>query len=248
MNSRSVHLGNAERAWRDWPGFDTLAVIAPEILVPEGDRAVIVAPRADDETLGLGGLITRLIALRRPILLVTATDRAGPPAPTRWTPQHKASERRPEPVRALRGLGAPRSTILRAGLQDGELAGVEDDLEWRLRGLILPSDIVFATWRYDGHPDHEALGRVAARACAALFAPLVEVPLWTWHWSFPGDRRIPWHRARRVFLDRALQARKRLAHAEYRSQFRTDDPSARGAAHSARHVARTMRTYEIVFV
>src|ERR1043165_2802672 len=214
-NRSYAGLGHPEHAWRNWPGFDTLAVIAPEILVPEGYRAVIVAPRADDETLGLSGLISRLITVARPILLVAATDRdARVVAPSRWTPQNKSSEWLPEPLRALGGLSGARSTVLRNGLQEGELPTVEDDLEWRLRGLILPSDIVFATWRYDGHPDYEAVGRVAARACAALFAPLVEVPVWTWLWSVPGDRRIPWSRARRIYLDRAALARQRRAAAE----------------------------------
>ena len=245
MSYNVADVGHAERAWRDWPGFESLAVIAPEILVPEGYRAVIVAPRADDETLGLGGLLSRLIMIGRPILLVAATDRAAATrAPSRWTPQQKASEWMPQPLRALRCLSAARSTVLRTGLQEGELAGLEDDLEWRLRGLILPSDIVFASWRYDGHSDHEAVGRVASRACSALFAPLIEVPVWTWHWSFPGDRRIPWHRARRVFLDRVLQARKRQALAETRSRFRSDDPRARGAA----LLARSVHPDEIVFV
>jgi LmbE family N-acetylglucosaminyl deacetylase len=217
-------LHRPEHGWKNWSGFDTLPVIAPEILVPEGYRAVIVAPRADDETLGLSGLISRLITVSRPILLVAATDRVPSLVPSRWTAQqHKSREWLPEPLRALRGFSGARSTVLRTGLQEGELPVVEDDLEWRLRGLILPSDIVFASWRYDGHPDYEATGRVAARACAALFAPLVEVPVWTWLWSVPGDRRIPWLRARRVFLDRAALARQRRALAEYRSRARAED-------------------------
>src|SRR5947209_6345875 len=52
MNRSLAGLGHREGTWRNWPGFGTLAVIAPEILVPEGYRAVIVAPRADDDTLG----------------------------------------------------------------------------------------------------------------------------------------------------------------------------------------------------
>jgi LmbE family N-acetylglucosaminyl deacetylase len=248
MSRRPAGVGNAERAWRDWPGFDSLPVIAPEILVPHGCRAVIVTPRADDETLGLGGLIYRLLAVGRPVLFVAATDRpAGALPPSRWTPEHKASEWLPTALRTVPSPGGVRSTLLRSGLQDGELARIEDDLEWRLRGLILPSDVVLGSWRYDGHPDYEAMGRVASRACAALFTPLVEVPVWTWHWSFPGDLRIPWHRARRVFLDRTLRARKRLALAESRGRPRCDAGSV-GAALLARYVARFVRPYEIVFV
>jgi LmbE family N-acetylglucosaminyl deacetylase len=248
MNRRSAGLGHAARVACDWPGVDSLAVIAPEILVPEGYRAVIVAPRADDDTLGLGGLIARLDAVGRPILFVAATDGfGGPRIPIRWTPQHKASERPAEPPHALRRVGATRPTVLRTGLREGDLAGAEDDLVCRLRGLILPFDIVLATWRGDGHSDHEAVGRVAARVCTPLFAPLVEVPVWAWHWSFPGDRRIPWHRVRRVFLDRVSQARKRLSVSEFCGQLRADDSRARDAP-PARRSTHAARAHEIVFV
>jgi len=244
--NRPLHAqGRMERGARSWHALDRLPVIAPEILVPEGYRAVIVTPRADDETLGLTGLVARLITIRRPILLVAATDRIPSAAtPSRWGPQHKATEWLPEPLRALRGFSGARATILRAGLQEGELPVVEDDLEWRLRGLILPSDIVVASWRYDGHPDYEATGRIAARVCAALFAPLVEVPVWTWLWSVPGDRSIPWLRARRIFLDRAALARQRRALAEYRNRARGDE----GRARSASMAGGESRPQEIVLV
>ena len=150
--------------------------------------------------------------LKRSILLIAATDGAASrPGYSARTPRRPVEARSLEAWRVVQRLGPRRTTILRTGLDDGEVARVEHDLEWRLRGLLLPSDVVFATWRHDGHPDHDALGRVAANACAALLVHLVEVPLWAWQWSFPGDRRIPWRRARRIFLDPALRASNRLA-------------------------------------
>ncbi|MDQ2962619.1 MAG: PIG-L family deacetylase [Pseudomonadota bacterium] len=212
MIQRNVGLGTSGRAWPGWPGVDALPVIAPEILVPKGYRAVVVAPHPDDDSLGVGGLISRLAAQKRSILLIAATDgtarRAGYGS---RAPGRAVEARSLETWRAVQRLGAGRTTILRAGVDDGEVARVERDLEWRLRGFLLPSDVVFATWRHDGHPDHEAVGRLSARACAALLVHLVEVPLWAWQWSFPGDRRIPWKRTRRIFLDAALRARTRRA-------------------------------------
>ena len=213
MIHRNAGLETPERAWRGWPAVDALPVIAPEILVPKGYRAVVVAPHPDDESIGVGGLISRLAMLKRSILLVAATD--GPASRPRdgSTTRGRAAEARTlEAWHAAQRLGPRRTTILRAGLDDGDVARVERDLEWRLRGLLLPSDVVFATWRHDGHPDHEAVGRVTAHVCAALLIHLVEVPVWAWQWSFPGDRRIPWRRTRRIFLNAALKARSRLAH------------------------------------
>jgi LmbE family N-acetylglucosaminyl deacetylase len=212
MIHRNAGLGTPEHAWRGWPGVDRLPVIAPEILVPKGYRAVVVAPHPDDESVGLSGLISRLAMLKRSILLIAATDGAASrPGYSARMPRQPVEARSLEAWRVVQRLGPRRTTILRTGLDDGEVARVEHDLEWRLRGLLLPSDVVFATWRHDGHPDHDAVGRVAANACAALLVHLVEVPLWAWQWSFPGDRRIPWQRARRIFLDPMLRARNRLA-------------------------------------
>ena len=211
MIHRNAGLDTPERAWRGWPAVDALPVIAPEILVPKGYRAVVVAPHPDDESLGVGGLISRLAMLKRSILLIAATDGAASrPGYRSATPGRAVEARSLETWRAVQRLGAGRTTILRAGLGDGEVARIERDIEWRLRGLLLPSDVVFATWRHDGHPDHEAVGRLAAHACATLLIHLVEVPIWAWQWSFPGDRRIPWKRARRIFLDPVLRARNRL--------------------------------------
>ena len=212
MIHRNAGLETPERAWRGWPAVDALPVIAPEILVPKGYRAVVVAPHPDDESLGVGGLISRLAMLKRSILLIAATDGAASrPGDGSRTPGRSVEARTLETWRAVQRLGAGRTTILRAGLDDGEVARIERDIEWRLRGLLLPSDVVLATWRHDGHPDHEAVGRLAAHACATLLIHLVEVPIWAWQWSFPGDRRIPWKRARRIFLDPVLRARNRLA-------------------------------------
>ena len=212
MIHRNAGLGVPDRAWRGWPGVDRLPVMAPEILVPKGYRAVFVVPHPDDESIGVGGLISRLATLKRSILLIAATDGAASrPGYTSRMPRRPAETRSLEAWRVAQRLGPRHTTILRSGLEDGEVARVERELEWRLRGLLLPSDVVFATWRHDGHPDHDAVGRVAANACAALLVHLVEVPLWAWQWSFPGDRRIPWQRVRRIFLDPALRARNRLS-------------------------------------
>ena len=248
MNRKLAGLGTPARVWRDWPGFDSLPVIAPEILVPKGRRAVVVAPHPEDEGLGIGGLIARLTMVKRPIFRVAFTD--GParvPASNRRTPRRRDAW--PRDVRAVRQpSGADLVAILYPGLEEGELGRVENDLESRLRGLILPTDVVFTTWRCDGQPDHETAGRVAARVCAALLVHLVEVPVWAWQWSFPGDRRIPWKRARRVFLNRALRVRKRQALAEYQRRLEYDPPHALRATLPSSVLERFLRPYEIVFV
>jgi LmbE family N-acetylglucosaminyl deacetylase len=100
------------------------------------------------------------------------------------------------------------------------------DHEGRLSELLVeilagaaPGTWCAATWRGDGHPDHEAVGRVAAGACARTGVALLEYPVWMWHWATPSDPAVPWDRARRVPLSQSALARKQQAAQCFRSQF-----------------------------
>ncbi|MFS2052897.1 hypothetical protein ACEN8K_28990 [Variovorax sp. CT11-76] len=46
--------GTTEDEWNDWPGLARLPAIDSGQLVPEGARAVVVAPHPDDEVLAVG--------------------------------------------------------------------------------------------------------------------------------------------------------------------------------------------------
>ena len=54
--------------------------------------------------------------------------------------------------------------------------------------------------------------------------PLVEYPVWMWHWATPADPDVPWDRAVSVPLDRAALACKERAAQCFRSQFESVDP------------------------
>jgi hypothetical protein len=90
---------------------------------------------------------------------------------------------------------------------DGAGTSEEDWLSWWAGGAwpsapwpvagrtVVPGDLCLATWRGDGHPDHEAVGRAAARAARFVGATLWEFPVWAWHWARPGAIEVPWHRS-----------------------------------------------------
>jgi LmbE family N-acetylglucosaminyl deacetylase len=84
--------------------------------------------------------------------------------------------------------------------------------------LLGPGRQCLATWRGDGHPDHEAVGRAAAAACARTGAVLWEYPIWMWHWTRPADPRVPWRSAHRIPLDRSAVCAKAHAIAAFTSQ------------------------------
>jgi LmbE family N-acetylglucosaminyl deacetylase len=116
--------------------------------------------------------------------------------------------------------------------------------------MLCPTDLVLVTWADDGHPDHEAAGSAALAAASRTDAQCIEVPVWAWHWATPGDLRIPWERAWRIPLEKALLERKRIALQAYRSQIEPDpDPAHAGRTIlSSAALQRYLRPYEIVFL
>ena len=193
----------------------------PEFTVPVGcRRLVVVAPHPDDEILGVGVTASRFAAAGVEVTVVAVTDgdASHPDSPT-LSPRRLAALRIEESRRACARLGLPEP--VRLGLPDGgvreHLAGLTDALAGAV-GDPGPDTLVLATWRGDGHPDHEAAGMAAAGACAGTGARLVEYPVWTWHWASPGDPRVPWGRRRRVVLSDSELAAKRAAVAEFVTQ------------------------------
>ncbi len=165
-----------------------LPLISVEQLVPEGHRAVIIAPHPDDEVLGCGGLLQGLAALGRALQLISVTDgSASHPGSRRWPVERLSVVRPQESAQALHRLGLPLHSLkwLRAGFTDSQVAARETQLVEFIQRYLKPNDVVFTTWREDGHCDHEAVGRASAKAAQAVGATLYELPVWTWHWATP---------------------------------------------------------------
>ena len=105
------------------------------------------------------------------------------------------------------------------GLPDGELSDHEDRLADLISELIGARAWCAATWRGDGHPDHEAVGRAAAAATERVGTVLLEYPVWMWHWAWPGDDAVPWDRLHAMPLADNAVERKTAAAGYYRTQF-----------------------------
>jgi LmbE family N-acetylglucosaminyl deacetylase len=210
--------GTSEFRWRQ---SSTLATLPPLSLAGH-ELAIVVAPHPDDETLALGGAIAALSASGTAVVVVTASDgEASHPFSTTVTPDELRILRRGESRRALRALAdAQPGNVLNVQLHlpDGHLDGLQEDLTDQLLKYLTPRDLCFATWEFDGHPDHEAVGRAAKRASELSGARLLEYPVWMWHWARPDEATVPWDRARRIELGEDEQRRKALAIACYESQ------------------------------
>jgi LmbE family N-acetylglucosaminyl deacetylase len=253
-----------EVVWRTWTGWDRL----DEAPLPDrGTRVVVLAAHPDDEVLAVGGLLARLAQRGCDLLLVSATDgeRSHPDSPT-VSPQQLAERRTRELDHALGVLGHGSSERLQLHLPDSALAGREGELADHLAAHLAGARLLLAPWRGDGHPDHEAAGRAAARAVkdqasvsasvgAASPAPaLWEYPVWAWHWAHPDadetdDYGLPWERARVVTLEPHERATKEEAVACFTSQVRPlGDHPADAVALPPAVLAHFDRDHEVVFV
>jgi hypothetical protein len=71
-------------------------------------------------------------------------------------------------------------------------------------------------------------------------------PVWMWHWAFPGDPRVPWHRAVRVPLRPGVAARKQAAIRCFTSQLETREAGL-GPVLTPGTVAHFARAHEVLF-
>lgn len=207
----------------DWVGWDREF---PELSLDDCPGLVLVAPHPDDETLGFGATAAMLRSRGVDVLVVSASDGEGAvPGLSDRERSWLADDRRAELRSAteILGLGAP----VLLGLPDGELTDREAELTTALTALLEagPKGMwCAATWRGDGHPDHEAVGRAAAAAAGSAGSVLLEYPVWMWHWAVPDDGAVPWHRMSVVRLDRAAIARKQRAAKVFRTQLTPYEP------------------------
>ena len=150
----------------------------PDLDLATCPEIVVVAPHPDDETLGFGGTAVMLAQLGVTVQVVSVSDggAADPDSPALERIRLERT-RRAELHRAVGTLGL--SAPIGLGLPDGELADHEPRLTDLLTEILdsRPAGTwCAATWRGDGHPDHEAVGRAAAVATGADQLRVARVP------------------------------------------------------------------------
>ena len=235
--------GTPTGAWTAWGRrFD-------ELDPADCPALVVVAPHPDDETLGLGATMATVAARGISVDVVCASD-GGAAYPGMGEEERAEVEitRRTELdcATALLGVAEP----IRLGRPDGRLAEYEAEITAELRGLLSqrPAGTWCAgTWRGDGHPDHEAVGRAVLAAAQGNSALALHYPVWMWHWAAPDDPAVPWERARRMVVTEEALERKAAAANCFRSQTR---PGPNGATAIVPPFAleRLMTLGELVFL
>jgi LmbE family N-acetylglucosaminyl deacetylase len=144
---------------------------------PRPGALVVVSPHPDDESLGVGGLIRQWSLAGHEVTVLSVTD--GERAYPEWTGLDVV--RRRELIDGLRVLAPVHVSIRRVGIPDGDVASHLNRLRHALQTVLDETTTLVAPYEFDGHPDHEATGRVCLEMARAAQVPLARYPIWAWH-------------------------------------------------------------------
>ena len=165
-------------------GFRSLPVGTLDQIVP--GKAMILAPHADDESLGCGGFIAEASRLERPPLVVVVTDGTGShPGSPGW-PAARLRDRREQETRiATARLGLPAGRLAFLRLPDTRAPHRGPEFEQAVGTMSALArefgcDTVIAPWEHDPHCDHEAVWRMAAALATRDGMRLLAYPVWGW--------------------------------------------------------------------
>jgi LmbE family N-acetylglucosaminyl deacetylase/SAM-dependent methyltransferase len=202
--------------------FDTWTTSALVESLPELDLGsivglAVVAAHPDDETLGAGGLIAELSRRDVPLRVVIVTD-GGASNPASSIPASDVAAIRSAEGRAAVENLAPAAIVHELGCPDGRTSDNRDAIARALAASIPDGFVIATPWRGDGHRDHRIVGELCAALAIRRRAPLLEYPVWMWHWAEPGDPSIPWSEARAIPLPPEAREAKRAAIGRYESQ------------------------------
>lgn len=222
-------LGTPECYW---------AVLEPPAWSPRAGPLVVIAPHPDDETLGAGGLIHTWAARHGlPVVIVSVTDgeAACPEIP------NLAAMRRGELEAARRDLATQNIDLVHLRLPDGHVNQHQKELTAALGDITPDRATIVAPFEQDGHPDHDAAGRIAREVAHRRDAMLAQYPIWAWHRATPAifaSRALG-----RFILSPAAQRAKQSAIRRYRSQLNDRPGGAIVPAHVLEYFARPYEVF-----
>ena len=172
---------------------------------------LIVAPHPDDEVIGCGGLIARLMAEGKTPHIVVMTGGGGSHRGCCSTPESEIVSARRQLTRdALAILGVPETNIHELDFVDGNISAENKQEMRRLSGLISelqlqPDNILVPHWG-EGWNDHVTTARIIRNLVGDKPIKIWEYCVWMWYYNI--WRGLDWKNARCLNLTEAEQLLK----------------------------------------
>lgn len=158
------------------------------------DDILVLAPHADDEVLGCGGLICEARALGRAPAIVIVTDGSGShPNSRQYTRTRLIELRQAEACRAASILGVAPDRVRFLGLPDTAAPMTGPAFNIAVEAIVhlareLGCRTICAPWRFDPHCDHLAVDHMARAASSILTCRHLSYPVWGW--ILPDDAEL----------------------------------------------------------
>lgn len=195
---------------------------------------LVLAPHADDESLGCGGLIAQARAAGQDVHVAILTDGTRSHPNSRAYPaQRLKALREQEAADAIAVLGVAPGRLWFFGHRDAAAPLRGEGLRraaGQLAGYVRAHGIatVCATWKHDPHHDHLAAHRIAA--LARRQAGFRHLSYAVWGWTLPRTAWLPRTVVRGVRLDvthsLAMKRRAIACHVSQMTNLIDDDPAA----------------------
>jgi LmbE family N-acetylglucosaminyl deacetylase len=182
--------------------------------LPECESTLIIAPHPDDEVLGCGGLIARLVNKKISPHIIIMTGGEGSHYGCCTTPHEDIIRaRRQLTFQATQILGLPASHIHCLDYVDGEISlknTVETD---KLRRLLdeLSYDTVFVPHKGEGWSDHLQTAEIV-KNIVQKDVELYEYCVWVWYYNVWN---LDWCNAKKLIMNDEEYAHKKKAVAQY---------------------------------
>jgi LmbE family N-acetylglucosaminyl deacetylase len=184
------------------------------------ERPLILAPHADDESLGCGGLIAASCARgRQPFIVILTDGTMSHPGSKEYPPQRLREVRAAEAQQAVAKLGLAPENLAFFAYPDTALP-VDPAVSEKIAALAHQQGctVILAPWVYDPHCDHEAAAILAREAAKAADCKLMSYPVWGW--LLPPDQVLPVNQVTGFRLPIAPHLEtKRFAVAAHASQY-----------------------------
>lgn len=149
------------------------------------DSALIIAPHPDDEVIGCGGLIARLVAEgKTPHIVIMTRGEGSHHGCCTLFPNEIQQARSTLSHKALSALGVGEEYVHQLDFTDGGIAADTPQVT-QLRDLILalnPSSIFVPHWG-EGWPDHVNAANLVKKLTEGGKAEVYEYCVWMWYYN-----------------------------------------------------------------